>query len=166
MLWSYCYTDTMYTISGTRIHQFTRYRHFIYWYHRYMDARYTVSHVHTSLLHMFTARVYMHVLFLSSCHMNHHSYYMYYCFMLSMYSYYMIVSRYWYWYSRYWINKLLICDVWNWVPRGSKSWEPPLESHIYCFSFPVILFYAIRAHVLLSCYMYHVLFLFLILCVH
>jgi len=41
-----------------------------------------------------------------------------------------------------------------------------VESHIYCFPFPVILFLTInRVHVLLSCYMYHVLYLFLIYCV-
>jgi len=41
-----------------------------------------------------------------------------------------------------------------------------VESHIYCFLFPVFLFYAInRAHVLLSCYMYHALYLFLPCCV-
>ena len=30
-----------------------------------------------------------------------------------MYSRYMIISRYWYWFSRYWIYELSICDVWN-----------------------------------------------------
>ena len=30
-----------------------------------------------------------------------------------LYSRYTIILRYWYWYSRYWIRKLLICDVWN-----------------------------------------------------
>ena len=53
-----------------------------------------LSHVHTSLLYMLTARVYMHVLFLSSCHMNHRAYYMYYCSMLALYSSYMIISCY------------------------------------------------------------------------
>ena len=53
-----------------------------------------LSHVHTALLHMLTARVYMHVLFLSSCHMDSRAYYMYYCSMLSLYSCYMLVSRY------------------------------------------------------------------------
>jgi len=53
-------------------------------------------HVHTSLLHMFTAPVYIHVLCLYSCHMDHRSYYMYYYAMLSMYSCYMIIARYWY----------------------------------------------------------------------
>ena len=37
---------------------------------------------------------------------------------------------------------------------------------VILFPFPVILFYAInRAHVMLSCYMYHVLYLFLIYCI-
>ena len=41
-----------------------------------------------------------------------------------------------------------------------------VESHFYCFPFLDILFHAInRAHVMLSCYMYHVLYLFLIYCV-
>jgi len=61
LLWSYCYTDILYTISGTRIHQFTRYHHFIYWYHRYMDARYTVM----SCLHITVAHACMVSLFLS-----------------------------------------------------------------------------------------------------
>jgi len=43
---------------------------------------------------------------------------------------------------------------------------PPLESHIYCFPFPIILFSAInRTQVMLSCYMYHALYLFLFRCV-
>ena len=42
VLWRYCYTDTLYTSSGTRLHQSTGYPHFIRWYHRYMDARYSV----------------------------------------------------------------------------------------------------------------------------
>ena len=36
-------------------------------------------HVYTSLLHIFTAPIYMHVLFLYSCHIDHRSYCMYYC---------------------------------------------------------------------------------------
>ena len=41
-----------------------------------------------------------------------------------MYFRYMIIPRYWYWYSRYWIRELLICDVWNptsFVSRFSLS---------------------------------------------
>ena len=59
-----------------------------------------------SLLHM-------HVWFIYSCHMDSRSYYMYYFSMLSPYSCYIIVSRYWYYYSHYWTHELLICDVWN-----------------------------------------------------
>ena len=50
----------------------------------------------------------------------------------------------------------LLLDTWAVDMRCVKS-------HIYYFSFPVILIYAInRAHVLLSWYMYHVLYLLLI----
>jgi len=43
---------------------------------------------------------------------------------------------------------------------------PLLESHISHFPFLVIFLYAVnRADVLLSCYMYHALFLFMIHCV-
>ena len=72
-----------------------------------------LSHLHPSLLHMLTTRVYMYVLFPSYCHMTHRAPYMYYCSLLSLNSSYMIVSCYWYWYSRYWTWELLICDVWN-----------------------------------------------------
>ena len=99
-----------------------------------------------SLLSMLTTRVYMHVLFLSSCHMDHHAYYMYYCSMFP-YSWYMIVSCYWYGYSRYWTWELLRCDMWT-----STSIVPDI-----LFPIPVILFYDInRALVQLSCYPYHV----------
>ena len=41
-----------------------------------------------------------------------------------------------------------------------------VDSHIYCFPFPVIVFRTInRAHVMLSYYMYHILYLFLIYCI-
>ena len=53
--------------------------------------------------------------------------------------------------SRYWMHELLICDVCN-----PTSIVP----------FPVILFYAInRAQVQLSCYLYHVLYVFLLHCI-
>jgi len=74
------------------------------------------SHVHTSLWHMLTTQVYMHVLFLSSCYMTHRAYYTDYCSMLP-YQCYMIIFGYWYGYSRYWTCywtwELLICDMWN-----------------------------------------------------
>ena len=109
----YCYT---YMSTGTRRYQFT------YYYLSYDSYHHIIitwmlgtqlSHGHTSLLHMLTARVYMHVLFLSFCHMNYYTYYVYYCSILSLYSSDMIVSCYWYWYSRYWTWELLICDMWN-----------------------------------------------------
>ena len=60
----------------------------------------------TQLYHVYTSLLHMHSLFLYSCHMDHRSYCMYiHVFLLQ------IVSRYWY--SRYWIRELLICDVWN-----------------------------------------------------
>ena len=41
-----------------------------------------------------------------------------------------------------------------------------MDSHIYCFPFPVIVFRTInRAHVMLLYYMYHILYLFLIYCI-
>ena len=119
-----------------------------------------LSHVHTSLLHLLTVRVYMHVLLLSSCHMDPRSYYMYSCAILP-YSCYMIVSCYWYGYTRYWTWELLICYMWN--PTSIVS---VILFLLYCsrdivpvsgYIVPVILFYAInRAHVQSSCYPYHV----------
>jgi len=75
-------------------------------------------------------------------------------------------------YFPYWLIFSLL-DMWAFDMRCvelSATWiqatGPPLESHIYCFSFSVILFYAInRAQVMLSCYMYHALYLFLLRCV-
>jgi len=57
-----------------------------------------------------------------------------------------------------------------WCVELSATWiqatGPPLQSHTSYFPFPIILFHAIkRAHVLLSCYMHHTLYLFLIHCV-
>ena len=70
----------------------------------------------------------------------------------------MIISCYWYWYSRYWTWELLICDMWN--PTSI------VPVPVILFPFPVILFYAInRAQVLLSCYLYHALYLFLLHCI-
>ena len=122
-----------------------------------------------SLLHM-------HIWFFYSGYMDPCSYYMYYCAMLP-YSCYMIVSRYWYSYSRYWIHvscywygysrywtwELLICYMWT-----STSIVPVSRyiDHVILFLIHVILFYAInRAQVQLSCYPYHVLYLFLSPCI-
>ena len=92
--------------------------------------------------------VYMHLLFLYSYHMDHGSYYMYYCCMyipvLPLHDRFSLL-----------ILIFLLLELWAIDMRC-------VESHIYCFSFFVILFHAInRAHVLLSYYMYHVLYLFL-----
>ena len=79
---------------------------------------YSYSHDHhTHSCHAYILQLHMPVLFLSSCHMDHHTYYMYYYFMFP-YSWYMIVTCYWYGYSCYWTCELLICDMW--------------EAHIYC----------------------------------
>jgi len=134
-----------------------------------------VSSLHGCSVHsyiMFThhcyiySPVYMRWLFMYSGHMDHHSYYMIYCCM------YIHASPL----HDYFPLRILIFLLLNmWAVdmqcvELSATWiqviGPPLESHIYCFLFPVILFYAInRAHVLLSCYMYHALYLFLIHCV-
>ena len=88
-----------------------------------------------SLLHM-------HVWFLYSCHMDPCSYYMYYCSML--YDCFPLLIL---------IFPLLDMSCWY-----AMCGIPHL-----LFPFPVILFCAInRAHVMLSCYMYHIMYLFLI----
>ena len=56
MLWSYCYTDTLYTISGTRIHQFTRYHHFIY----------LISSLHECSIHSYL--MFTHYCYICSSH--------------------------------------------------------------------------------------------------
>jgi len=112
----YYYTTLIFLIQVPPIHRYTNSLDTLI---SYIDIIVTwmldthLYHDHTSLLHMFIAPVYMHVLFLYSCHMDHRSYYMYYYSMLSLYSCYMIVFRYWYWYSSYLIYELLICNVWN-----------------------------------------------------
>ena len=59
--------DTLYIISGTRIHQFTRHRYVIYFYHRYIDARHiTVTHAYmVSLFWSYGSMFLLHVLL---CH--------------------------------------------------------------------------------------------------
>ena len=95
-----------------------------------------VCHVYISLLHM-------HVWFLYSCHMDPCSYYMYSYSMLFLYACFMIA-----WFP--------LLDTWA-VDMQC------VEFHSYCFPFPIIVFRAInRAHVMLSCYMYYILYLFLI----
>ena len=80
---------------------------------------------HASLLHILTAQVYMHVLVLSSCHMDHRAYYMYFC-SIFPYSCYMIDSCY---------NDMDIPDT------GHEScWYAICGLPHLLFMFPVILF--------------------------
>ena len=121
--------------------------------HRYTNARHVafhiiviivtwmlhtlLSHVHASLWHTFTTRVYMHVLFFTYYHMTHRAYYLDYCSML-LYSCYVIVSCYWYGYSGYWTCELLICDVWVPVtdmdiPDTGHDMDIPVTGHDCCW---------------------------------
>ena len=66
----------------------------------------------------------------------------------------------WYGYSRYWTWELLICYMWT---STSIVHVSRYIVHVILFPFLVILFYAInRTLVQLSCYPYHVLYLFLL----
>ena len=186
----YCiaYKDLLHAIPLVDISPFHRYRnsrHYscmfgIHWYAAtlvhwipscYIDFIVTwmldtlLSHVHTSLLHMLTTRVYMYALCPSYCHMTHRAPYMYYCSLLSLYSSYMIVSCYWYgfpvtghescWYAICGIPHLLF-------PLYCSRDIVPVSRYIVL----VILLYAInRALVQLPCYPYHVLYLFLLPCI-
>jgi len=125
--------------------------------HRFTDTRYTditATYAHRTSVHA--------CIVLSFCLMDYCVYYMYNCSMFP-YSYCMIASCYWYGYSCYWTWELLICDMWN--PTSIV----PVSRYIVLvilFPFPVIWFYAInRAQVQLSCYPYHVLYLFLLPCI-
>jgi len=103
-------------------------------------------HLHTSQLHR--SLVYMCWLFLYSCCMDHCSYYMDYWYMdipvFPLYDCFPLL-----------ILIFLLLNMWAvdiWCVELSATWiktmRPPLESHIFCFLFPVILFHAIdRAHV-------------------
>ena len=66
------------------------------------------------------------------------SYYMYYCAMLPS-SCYMIVSCYWYGYSRYWTWELLIGDMWNptSIVPGSCYIVHDILFPLYCSRFPL-----------------------------
>ena len=104
----------------------------------------------TALLHRLTAQVHMHMLFLSSCHMDHSASYMYYCAMLP--------------YHVIWLFPVIDMDI---PVTGHEScWYaicglPHLLIPLYysryivpdiLFPIPVILFYAInRALVQLLC---------------
>ena len=112
----------------------------------------------TQLCHVYTSLFRMYILFLYSCHMDHCLYCMYIqvfllhdCFPLLIFP---------------------LLDTWaadmrcvelsaTWIQAtGATSRIPHL-----LFPFPVILFYAInRTQVLLSCYLYHALYLFLLRC--
>jgi len=96
--------------------------------------------------------VYMHCLCIYSCHINHRAYCMYYCCMylpvFPLHDYFPLL-----------ILLFPLLDTWAVDMRY-------VEFHIYCFPFPVIVFHAInRSHVMLSYYMYHILYLFLIYCI-
>jgi len=66
----------------------------------------------TPACHGYISLLHVHTWFTYSWHMDHRAYYMYYCFILP-YSCYMIISCYWYGYSRYWTWELLICYMWT-----------------------------------------------------
>jgi len=138
--------------TGTRIYQFTEYRMSYYCYHRYMNARYTVI----SCSHITVTYVPSHA---CTC----------------MYCFYLLVI---------WITVHITCIIVLCYPCIPVIWlfpvtaiDIPVPGHMSCwyamcgiphllFLFPVILFYAInRAQVLLSCHMYHALYLFLLRCV-
>ena len=92
----------------------------------------------------------IYVWFLYSCHMDHRSYCMSNCCM-----YILIFQLHDYF-------PLLIFSLLDTRAVDMRC----VESHIYCFPFPVILFHAInRAQVMVSYYMYHVPYLFLLYCI-
>ena len=152
----YWYADTLlhlrllFHIVVSPLREYSVHNYFIFLYHCYIDSL-----------------VYMCWLFLFSCRMDHYSYYMVNCYMyipvISLHDcfpllilIYIVTGHECCWY--------VMCETKCHVDL--KPRRPPLESYISSFPFPVILFHAInRAHVLLSCYMYHALFLFLIYCV-
>ena len=98
--------------TDTRIHYFTGYRHFIYLHHRYMGALFTViscSYIIVTYIHRYTCIDYFYILVVWITILITWIIATW----IFMYSHYMIVCNYWYWYSRYWTCELLICDVWN-----------------------------------------------------
>jgi len=79
---------------------------------KYMDARYTViscSHITVTYIHQYTCIDCSYILIIWVT--VHITGIIVAC--IFLYSCYMIVSRYWYWYSRYWTCELLINDGWN-----------------------------------------------------
>ena len=121
------------------VHHFTEYRHFIYCDHRYMDSRHiTVTHAcMVSLFLSYGSLFLLHVLLFHAIPV------------FLLYDWLIPVTD------------LVIPGTGYMSCRYAMCGIPHL-----LFPFPVILFYAInRAHVMLSCYMYHVLYLFLIYCI-
>jgi len=116
--------------------------------HIYVSLVHGLSHVILLVVIIVTwilgiSLLHMHVWFLYSCHMDPRSYYMYYCAMISS-SCYMIVSYYWYGYSRYWTWELLICDMWNstFIVPVSRYIVPVSRYIVLCYqqsSCPVIM---------------------------
>ena len=135
------YTDTL--LQRIPLHGYSVHSYFMFLHHYYVDLP-----------------VYMHWLHLYFCCMEH---FLYYCYMdnpvFPLHDCFPLL-----------ILIFLLLDMWTVDMRCVKlsvTWiqatGSPLEFHISCFPFSIILFHAInRAHVLLSCYMYHALFLFLI----
>jgi len=122
-------------------------------------------HVHTSLLHRFTG-IQALIVFVF---LLHRSLFMSHGLLLHEYSCILVT----------WLFPVSNIDISVtghmrcWYAMCETKWHVDLSHgatsrilHISYFSFPVMLFHAInRAHVLLSCYMYYALFLFLIHCV-
>ena len=126
--------------TGTRINPFTEYRISYYCYHRYMDARYTVM----SCLHITVTHACIVSIFLSCGSL----------FILHVYSGFPVT----------WL--IPVTAIGFPVTGYMSCWYAMCGILHLLFPFFVILFYAInRAQVLLSCYMYHALYLFLLRCV-
>ena len=118
----------------------TSHSYFVFMSHWYIYTCTTslILVTQTTLLHMLTAQVYMHVWFLYSWYMDPRSYYMYYCSMFP-YSWYMIVSCYWYgftdtghescWYA--------ICGIPHLLLYCSRYIVPIILFSLYCSRFPL-----------------------------
>ena len=127
------------------ITDYTRYYYFMYKCHCYADTDTRDTIIACSWITVIYIPVYMHCLCLYSCHIDHRSYCMYYCCMYlpvcPLHEYFPLL-----------ILIFPLLDIWAVDMRC-------VASHIYCFPFPVVLFYAInKAHVLFSYYLYHALF--------
>jgi len=133
--------------TDTWIHHFTVYCQCTDLYHHSLDTRCTVTSCSTPLLYKLTG---LHVLIV----------------------YLFLLHRSWF----IWLLRAYSCIPITWlfpvtdidipVTRYMSCWYTMCGIPHYCFPFSVILFYAInRAQLLLSCYMYHALHLFLLHCV-